>query len=112
MPQRSRPDITCGMAWAWIGVGVSYPSAASAFWRGAERPKSENWVKWISLKTSAIEPHALGRGPSPRLEHWARRDDPRDKGCLGKAIEERGRPAVPRSFHAPRSSSSDRALSP
>ena len=45
MPSRSRPASTCGMAPAWMGVGVSYPSAVSAWRIGAGRPRSENVVK-------------------------------------------------------------------
>src|SRR5947209_3717312 len=42
MPITSRPARATGMVCAWMGVGVSYFSSASARTRGAARPKSWN----------------------------------------------------------------------
>ncbi len=39
-PSTSRPVRASGMAWAWMGVGVSYPSSETARRIGADSPRS------------------------------------------------------------------------
>src|SRR5215510_13562059 len=44
MPTTSRAASTCGMVWAWIGVGVAYCSSLSARVMGSARPSSRKAV--------------------------------------------------------------------
>src|SRR5690606_37380772 len=63
-PMTSRPSMTTGMAWLWIGVGMVYPVAAIACKMLGCRPKSENVGVSVEV-VSVIEMVNAGPGECP-----------------------------------------------
>src|SRR5678815_5816573 len=65
---RSRPPASTGMASAWIGVGSSYPRAATALTMVAARPRESNFVGGGEVVTSQsikTTPGMDSRNPFP-----------------------------------------------
>ena len=66
MPTTSRAASTCGMVWAWIGVGVAYCSSMSARVMGSLRPRSRKEVKVESFVwRNGLAPPMFGL-----IRHW------------------------------------------
>ena len=76
----SRPASTCGMTWAWTGVGWSYPSSSTARTSAGTRPSAANGEAAVSpssasgvgaARTGAAW-GARGGGASGRVEEVCR----------------------------------------